>query len=341
VKRAALSHFVCPVCRGQLTLAEASARQERVEEGELRCPACATSYPIARGLPNLLPRQAGGYDKAAEMEGWVSLWQKKGHYERPDYESSFRLPYIGGVWEQVAAVFDTALAELDLRGGEAVLDLAAGQGWASRHFAAKGCTVYAVDIVADELYGLGRAWAIMEHAAVYFEPLLGDGEALPFPDRSFDVVFICSGLHHFRRFGPVLREIRRVLKPGGRFMAAGEPAIPLMQRERPTVAAMEETSEGIVERRPKAFDYWAALRAAGFVDVEVDTLETHRMPPAARRQRLRQARAQVRGAVRPLLRPVAWIALSGALALPWRIGHLMLLTAQGGNLLVRARKPRP
>jgi hypothetical protein len=103
---------------------------------------------------------------------------------------------------------------------------------------------------------------------------------------------------------------------------------------------MEETGEGIVERRPKAFDYWAALRAAGFGDVEVDTLETHRMPPSARRVRLRQALQQVRGTVRLAFRPIAWIALSAALALPWRVAHLLLLTAQGGNLLVRARKPR-
>ena len=64
-----------------------------------------------------------------------------------------------------------------------------GQGWASRYFAAKGCHVFTSDIVDDEFYGLGRAWAIMDHANVYFEPMLADGERLPFPDNQFDVVF--------------------------------------------------------------------------------------------------------------------------------------------------------
>ncbi len=45
----------CPVCRGPLALS--IRRQEGVEivDGTLRCAACAVDYPIADGIPDLLP----------------------------------------------------------------------------------------------------------------------------------------------------------------------------------------------------------------------------------------------------------------------------------------------
>ena len=48
--------------------------------------------------------------------------------------------------------------------------------------------------------------------------LLGDSEALPFPDASFDVVFCNDSFHHYPAPRNVLREVRRVLKPGGTFL---------------------------------------------------------------------------------------------------------------------------
>jgi len=108
------------------------------------------------------------------------LRERRGMYNSPTLEDSLELPYLGGVWADIAPMFDLALQEMDLQGNEAVLDLGAGQGWAARHFAERGCEVFAVDVVADEWYGLGRSWAIMQHADVYYEPVLADGEALPF-----------------------------------------------------------------------------------------------------------------------------------------------------------------
>lgn len=46
----------------------------------------------------------------------------------------------------------------------------------------------------------------------------GDGSRLPFPDASFDLVVSTLSLHHWDEPEPVLNEIARVLKPGGRFM---------------------------------------------------------------------------------------------------------------------------
>ena len=45
--------------------------------------------------------------------------------------------------------------------------------------------------------------------------LFGDARGLPFPDRSFDLVLSGGLLEHFRDPAPVLREMARVLRPGG------------------------------------------------------------------------------------------------------------------------------
>jgi len=50
-----------------------------------------------------------------------------------------------------------------------------------------------------------------------------DAEGLPFADATFDLVIGHAVLHHIPDVGLALREVLRVLKPGGRFVFAGEP----------------------------------------------------------------------------------------------------------------------
>jgi SAM-dependent methyltransferase len=50
--------------------------------------------------------------------------------------------------------------------------------------------------------------------------LIADGNAMPFADASFDCVMSCSMLEHDRWFWRTTAEVRRVLRPGGLFLAA-------------------------------------------------------------------------------------------------------------------------
>lgn len=52
--------------------------------------------------------------------------------------------------------------------------------------------------------------------------VIGNGNDLPFPDESFDCVMSCSMLEHDRYFWRSTREVHRVLRPGG-FFVAGVP----------------------------------------------------------------------------------------------------------------------
>jgi len=92
-----------------------------------------------------------------------------------------------------------------LRPGARVLELGAGTGYQARELSAKGFTVEAIEM-ADSQYATDRLFPILNY----------DGSRIPFPDRSFDVVFSSSVLEHVADLARVHGEIRRVLRPDGR-----------------------------------------------------------------------------------------------------------------------------
>lgn len=313
-------------------------------DGMLQCTQCSATYRIHKGIPYLIIDEELEESKAQEMKGWVSLWEKKGMYEQSvlsqHIEQSFKLPYLGGpICTQVARMFDMALEEMDLTGNETILDLGAGVGWASRYFAEKGCKVIATDIVDDQWYGLGHSWAIMEDAGVYFNPLLMDGERLAFPNDTFDIVFFCAALHHFERFDQVLKQVNRVLKPGGRLIATGEPAIDLFTRERNVQATLEEVEEGIIERRAKVYEYWWAIKKSGFTNIQIDISETYNASAIQVYSWLISARNNTFNVVRTRYKALVWLFVSFLLMLPVKIAASLAIFINGGNLFIRARKP--
>jgi ubiquinone/menaquinone biosynthesis C-methylase UbiE len=78
--------------------------------------------------------------------------------------------------------------------------------------------------VSDLSSGMVAA-AIRNGAALGFdvEGRVADAESIPYDDATFDLVVGHAVLHHIPDVGLALREVLRVLKPGGRFVFAGEP----------------------------------------------------------------------------------------------------------------------
>jgi SAM-dependent methyltransferase len=99
---------------------------------------------------------------------------------------------------------------LDAKPSECILDLGCGDGQLTKRLAATGASVVGVD-ASPEMLSAARSRGI--------DAREGRAESLPFADCSFDAVFSNAALHWVREQDAMLSEVRRVLRPGGRFVA--------------------------------------------------------------------------------------------------------------------------
>lgn len=96
------------------------------------------------------------------------------------------------------------------------LDVATGGGHTAIAIAPLVAGMVALDLT-PEMLETARAHA-EERGAAGIEFVLGDAEALPFPDESFDLVTCRIAAHHFPDVQKFADEVSRVLRPGGRFV---------------------------------------------------------------------------------------------------------------------------
>jgi 2-polyprenyl-6-hydroxyphenyl methylase/3-demethylubiquinone-9 3-methyltransferase len=117
-----------------------------------------------------------------------------------------RVPYIR---RTIAAELGLAPRELRL------LDVGCGGGFLAEPFAQLGFRVTGIDPSAATIEAARRHAEEEELDIAYF---VGRGEDLPCPDDSFDVVVCCDVLEHVDDVAATVREVARVLLPGGVFV---------------------------------------------------------------------------------------------------------------------------
>lgn len=86
-----------------------------------------------------------------------------------------------------------------------ILDLGCASGWNMSRFGQYGRASFGVDVVPE------RVQLAAHHGPV----AIASGLDLPFPDGTFDVIYIQHVLHHIGDVERALREVRRCLRPGG------------------------------------------------------------------------------------------------------------------------------
>ncbi|MGH8832574.1 MAG: class I SAM-dependent methyltransferase, partial [Polaromonas sp.] len=106
----------------------------------------------------------------------------------------------------------------NVKEGQQVLDIAGGTGDLALAFAPKvgasGCVVH-TDI-NEAMLREGRNRLL--DAGVNLPTLVCDAEHLPFPDARFDLVTVAFGLRNMTHKEDALREMNRVLRPGGKLL---------------------------------------------------------------------------------------------------------------------------
>lgn len=159
-------------------------------------------------------------------------------------------------------------ALLDLAPSHALLDAAGGTGRVAGVFAASIARAVVCDLSPRMLEQARRKG---------LETVLAEVESLPFADATFDRILLVDAFHHVRDQAAALRELLRVLKPGGRLVIE-EPDIrrPLVKlvaalekltfmRSRfsspEAIARLAESQGGLCScERRDAFRVWLAVR---------------------------------------------------------------------------------
>lgn len=122
------------------------------------------------------------------------------------------------VWKD--ALVSTLAPPKSGAGGWRLLDVAGGTGdIATRVVEKSGRTVNAVVCdINDSMLGVGRDRAAKAGLSDLITFSQGNAEELPFPDKSFDAFTIAFGIRNVPDIPKALREARRVLRRGGRFL---------------------------------------------------------------------------------------------------------------------------
>jgi len=160
---------------------------------------------------------------------------------------------------------DLAIRLASVRAGDRVVDVGSGPGVALWRAAAAGATsVVGVD-PARVMLRVGRVSRVFRSHGADVRFVEGAAEALPLEDASATVVWSLSTVHHWRDVERGLHEVRRVLIPGGRFVA-------IERRVKP--GSTGHASHGWTDAQAEGFA--SACRAAGFLETTVARHQTSR-----------------------------------------------------------------
>lgn len=196
-----------------------------------------------------------------------------------DVEAREKVRLVRGVFDSVASKYDlmndlmsagvhrlwkdAAAARLNPRPGEVILDVAGGTGDMARRYSkmARGAQQRMGGADASVIVLDYNAEMILAGVEKGGEPemswTVGDAMALPLPDASIDAYSISFGIRNVADVAGALKEARRVLKPGGRFLC--------LEFSRPVA--------GPVRRAYDAWSFHAIPRIGGWVAGDRDSYQ--------------------------------------------------------------------
>jgi glycosyltransferase involved in cell wall biosynthesis/ubiquinone/menaquinone biosynthesis C-methylase UbiE/uncharacterized protein YbaR (Trm112 family) len=168
--------LACPVCRGDLAWSNAGAS----------CRDCEAEYEVVDGIPVLVPPSEG--------DAWKV--QQAAYFDHADEDYEISRPHGTGdlyTW-LLGEKFRRSLTGLaSASPGTLVLTVCGGSGMDAEYLARSGFRVIASDL---SLEAARRTRERAERHGLPIAPLVADVEALPFRNRSIDLVYVHDGLHH-------------------------------------------------------------------------------------------------------------------------------------------------
>ena len=150
------------------------------------------------------------------LGGWAEdpLWGRVYSWT-VDHPQSGALLWNAGIGSDLGRLY-AAAAEIGRQpAGASVLDVPCGGGVALRGLRPGQGVRYVAADISQRMLDRTAAVARARQVAAQVEPVLADVGALPFADGEFDLVVSFTGLHCFPDPRRAVRELARVLRPGG------------------------------------------------------------------------------------------------------------------------------
>ena len=229
-----------------------AAQQVTIDDLKLRCPRCAAAFESTDGGG----RTFACVDCHFPLELRNSIWhalpvERAVHYSRfiKDYEairsaegrgsaaSSYylNLPTVprsdgnSSQWKIRASTYEylrrRVISEINpgLQNRLRILDIGAGNGWLSYRLAQMGMRPVAIDLLTNNMDGLGAA----AHYDRYLDPpflrFQAESNRLPFCDEQFDAAIFNASFHYAEDYERTLGEALRCVKTGGTIIIADSP----------------------------------------------------------------------------------------------------------------------
>jgi ubiquinone/menaquinone biosynthesis C-methylase UbiE/uncharacterized protein YbaR (Trm112 family) len=198
---------VCPNCRGELRRSSVS----------LLCQTCRESYAVVDDIPILLPSATQRSSTKTEIQRfWGDLYRAAYAELKEEGERETFLELLDELERMFLRLQHMAVTEMPIGQlyGKIMLEVGSGAGAHSALFARHGAEVTSLDLSADRVLVSARKLDWVDTPGHF--ALQGDAEFLPFRESCFDIVYSNGVLHHTPDTAKAIREVFRVLRPGGR-----------------------------------------------------------------------------------------------------------------------------
>lgn len=205
MRREALQVLRCPACHG--TLEPVDTRAEEIDEGALRCQGCVHEWSVEAGIPQLVyPDELQGQDLHSRK-----LWDRLAPFYDRIAVLTDLLRGVPGREERMRL-----LGRLELGPGSLVLEMAAGTGENLKLLAGQmgdDGTVYGLDLSPRTL---ARAARKLTRLPGTLQLVAANATSAPFADAVFDSLLDGFGMKYYSDRARAIREMLRVVKPGGK-----------------------------------------------------------------------------------------------------------------------------
>lgn len=198
-------------------------------------------FPIRNGIPNFLRPE----DLTGDNGKYNHLYETIGGF----YDDTQRV-FAAFRGLEIDSYFENYMSLLDVKPGDSVLETSVGTGLNFKYLP-RGAKLSGLDLSPEMLANCQRnlrRWQL--DADLY----LGNAENLPFADASFDVVYTCGGFNFFSDRAQAVREMIRVVRPGGQLMIEDE---------------TEEYVKGTYQKIPYTSNFYSDRKQAVTVPIDL------------------------------------------------------------------------